>query len=68
MKICDICGKTTDRFESGLAELPRSEVCGDCFHDMLRRFAAAEKQLAEMKHKLRLEAITAWQTERKPVG
>ena len=68
MKICDICQRTTDRLELGPPEQPRIEMCGNCSHDLLRRFGVAEKQLAEMKAKLRLEAIAAWQTERKPVG
>jgi len=68
MKICDICQRTTDRLESGPPEQPRSEACGDCYHDLLRRFGVAEKQLNEMRIKLRLEAIAAWQAERKPVS
>ena len=68
MKICDVCGKTTDRLEPGPPELQRLEVCGECFQDLLRRFAIVEKQLAEMKNTLRLEAIAAWQTARKPAG
>jgi hypothetical protein len=66
MKICDICGQRTDRLEGGPPELPRSELCVECFQDLLRRFVVAEKQLAEVKSHLRLEAIAAWQAARKP--
>ncbi len=68
MKICDICGKTTDRLELGPPEQPRIEMCGNCSHDLLARFGAAEKQLSAMRTKLRLDAIANWQAERKPAG
>jgi hypothetical protein len=68
MKICDVCRRTTDRLECGPPELLRCEICVECFQDLLRRFAVAEKQLAEVKSHLRLEAIAAWQAARKPAG
>jgi hypothetical protein len=66
MKICDICGQRTDRLECGPPELPRCEICVECFQDLLRRFRETEKQLDEVKCRLRLEAIAAWQAARKP--
>lgn len=68
MKICDVCQRTTDRLEQGPPELQRCEVCGNCFHDMLRRFAVVEKYLAEKRSELRLNSIEAWQRERKPMA
>ena len=68
MKICDICDQRADRLEGGPPELPRCEICGECLHDLLQRFAVAEKQLAEMKSTLRREAVAAWQAARKPTA
>jgi hypothetical protein len=69
MKICDVCHKqTTDRLEAGPTELPQIESCPDCFHDLFKRFSNVEKQLAEMRKQMRLEAVAAWQRERKPAA
>ena len=68
MKICDVCGKTTDRLEAGPSEQPKLEVCGDCFHDLLKRFTAVERHLTDMRKHLRASVVEAWQRERKPAA
>ena len=64
MKICDICRKTVTHLQSGPPELEQIEVCGECFHDLLRRFSIVEQRLAETKRHLRAEVITEWRRER----
>jgi len=66
MKICDICRQVVTHLESGPPEMKPSEICEICQNDLLMRFSAVEKQVAETRQRLRREAVMEWRLTRTP--
>ena len=66
MKICDICGKTTDRLESGPEGVGSLDLCGDCRYDLIKRLSKLDQHLTEMRTQMRADTITEWRTARTP--